>query len=104
MLFRSCDQCQFLGHFKEFDLYACGKEDDQFYFHVDTVIARRSDEGGDYSSGAAFSFIEDKEPSPLKVAMSRCIYRNFKFEPHVQREAWRFIIEPMFKKIAVETE
>lgn len=46
-----CDQCIPLGMTSRADLYFCPKEP--------TVIARYSDEGGDYSSGICFA---DRHP------------------------------------------
>ena len=43
-----CDDCIFLGQYKEFDLYFCP-------MGSQTVIARYSDEGGDYHSGLEFA-------------------------------------------------
>jgi len=42
-----CDNCDYLGRFKEYDLYFCDKES--------TVIGRFSDEGADYTSGMVFA-------------------------------------------------
>lgn len=45
-----CSRCVFLGVFEDADLYACKNEIEA------TVIARFSDEGGNYSSGIAFGY------------------------------------------------
>jgi hypothetical protein len=42
-----CDACQFLGRWNNQDLYYCDGEP--------TVIARRSDDGPDYTSGLCFA-------------------------------------------------
>lgn len=42
-----CDNCDYLGRFKEYDLYFCDNEP--------TVIGRFSDEGADYTSGMVFA-------------------------------------------------
>jgi hypothetical protein len=47
-----CRTCEFLGQYKEFDLYYCSNEP--------TIIARYSDEGGDYGSGLVFGVTSDK--------------------------------------------
>ena len=98
-----CDKCRFLGHFNEFDLYACGQlapGDEGKIFDkivVSTVIGRRSNDGGDYCSGTAFAFLENEV---LRQAMARVIYRSADFiiSDSTKAEAWRFIIEPMLQK------
>jgi NCAIR mutase (PurE)-related protein len=45
-----CDRCTFLGEHGAVDLYVCARNG-----AADTVIARRSDEGSDYSSGLVFA-------------------------------------------------
>lgn len=47
-----CQKCEFLGQYKEYDLYFCPNEP--------TIIARYSDEGGDYGSGLVFGVTSDK--------------------------------------------
>jgi hypothetical protein len=47
-----CDECVFLGTFEGNDLYRCGMP-------VETVIARRSSSGPDYSSGIEFAVYGD---------------------------------------------
>lgn len=44
-----CDDCKFLGHFENYDLYACRQS------WGPTVIARYGDEGGEYISGLTVS-------------------------------------------------
>jgi len=44
-----CAACEFLGRWKEFDLYYCRQRG------IPTVIARWSDEGQDYYSGLVFA-------------------------------------------------
>lgn len=45
-----CPACQFLGHYKEYDLYFCDNEIAVFK----TVIARFGNEGPEYASGMPF--------------------------------------------------
>jgi len=59
-----CTSCIFLGQSGKADLYAC-----QVRGRVDTVIARYSDEGSDYSSGILFA---DKE-GPINEAFERAL-------------------------------
>ena len=47
-----CKMCEFLGQYKEYDLYFCPNEP--------TIIARYSDEDGDYGSGLVFGVTSDK--------------------------------------------
>jgi len=100
-----CDKCEFLGTHKQFDLYACGNKDpkDEDKIEVNTVIARYSSESGDYSSGATFGFIGD---GPLKIAMARVIYQRFRFtlHPSIIAEAFRYVVEPIYVKIATTEE
>jgi len=109
-----CKRCRFIGHYKEFDLYACGPsapgEAGEVFdkIEVDTVVARRSSDPGDYLSGSCFAFINVERNEcdhPLTQAMARVIYTSHEFtiQDRVMREAWRCIVEPMFKKIATES-
>ncbi len=47
-----CDECFYLGHYEEYDLYY---HSDERGSPIETVIARRSSEGSDYISGMVFS-------------------------------------------------
>ncbi len=61
-----CEQCIYLGEFSEQDLYFCEQGG------IPTVIARWSDEGGDYNSGiAAAEYIAE-----LKEAKDRAKARG----------------------------
>ena len=60
-----CEKCKPLGEFGEADLYYC----DAQAIGGATVIARHSDEGGDYQSGLVFA---DKIPA-LGEAKKRAI-------------------------------
>ena len=62
-----CNTCVFLGQWKEYDLYYCSGEP--------TVVARWSDEGGDYNSGIVFA--ERGLIPQLVVAYKRSIKRGF---------------------------
>lgn len=42
-----CNNCEYLGRYREYDLYFCGREP--------TVLARYSDQGSDYISGLVFA-------------------------------------------------
>ncbi len=102
-----CKKCKFLGTFREFDLYACGEEVDVEKIEVETLIARRSSEPSDYSSGAEFAFTEtpaERKDNPLVQAMARVVYRRgcFEIPDRIKAAAWRHIIEPMFAEIAQE--
>jgi len=46
-----CPRCTFLGQWNEFDLYFCPQGS------LPTVIARRSSEGPDYTSGMALAHL-----------------------------------------------
>jgi len=52
-----CDACIFLGQYKKYDLYFCGKGS----LVSTTVILRYSDEGGDYHSGLTFTVTSGEE-------------------------------------------
>lgn len=63
-----CETCTFLGHYNEHDLYHCKST-------APTVIARRSDDPPDYSSGLMFAGLMFAEHAmvgnalyPLRVA------------------------------------
>lgn len=60
-----CESCKFLGHYKNQDLYFCENEFDS------TVIARRSSDGPDYSSGMVFATPDGS--APLYEAKKRAI-------------------------------
>ena len=61
-----CDNCEYLGHFDEHDLYYCPKGGP-------TVIARWGGDGPDYASGMAiaeawdFKRLKDNAPSYSKA-------------------------------------
>lgn len=64
-----CDRCLFLGRYNNVDLYVCARSN-----IADTVIARHSSEGSDYTSGLIFAhrnIIPD-----LSEAMERAIARG----------------------------
>lgn len=42
-----CQQCRYLGPYKEYDLYVCSHKDQK----IDTVVARYSSDGPEYYSG-----------------------------------------------------
>ena len=48
-----CDNCQYVGNFKEYDLYFCNT--------TPTVIARYGNEGSEYASGMVFATPEGIE-------------------------------------------
>ena len=58
-----CNNCDYLGRYKECDLYYCDNEI--------TVIARFSDEGADYTSGMMFARADASKP--LYEAKKRAI-------------------------------
>lgn len=64
-----CDCCQYLGDYKSkdtiFDLYSHGEGNDC------ELIARYSSEGGDYSSGLIFAYVEKDSSHPLVEAKRR---------------------------------
>lgn len=52
MFTHDCEQCVFLGHYNNHDLYYCGHPDVQQ--GIPTLIARWGNDGPEYSSGMAF--------------------------------------------------
>jgi len=73
-----CDHCDFLGQYYDYDLYACVRE-----CKMDTIIARKSSELSDYSSGLEFALhygaLEDWEvPSKYNYAYVYPLFEAFK--------------------------
>ncbi len=64
-----CDNCKPLGEFGDADLYYCGEQ----LIGDNTVIARYSDDGADYTSGLALA---DKIPA-LGEARKRAIAAGY---------------------------
>ena len=64
-----CEDCIFLGHFEEYDLYYCPDDNPV----LTTVIARYGDIGDQYMSGLSSSC------SPLMEAKGRARKRGFVF-------------------------
>jgi len=66
-----CSDCNYLGQYKEYDLYICLSEP--------TLIARWSSKGPEYNSGVVFGII-GKEGHPLRECLIRALkvpeYRN----------------------------
>jgi len=54
-----CDRCEFLGQYREYDLYFCPSEP--------TIICRFSSHGHEYKSGLVFALTVDYSPSPEYV-------------------------------------
>ena len=65
-----CNICEFLGQYREYDLYYCLKNM--------TIIERYSDEGGDYSSGLVFGVIGHENCS--REALVRALRTGHKQE------------------------
>jgi hypothetical protein len=66
-----CKSCQFLGQHGKYDLYACINQGDVF----GTVVARKSGDDPDYSSGIEFA---DNLENPLHEAFERALGMGFK--------------------------
>lgn len=69
-----CYVCSFLGQYKEYDLYFCSR----MSLIDTTVIARFSNEEGDYASGLTFGVTggnigDNTNVSKLKVALYRAL-------------------------------
>lgn len=60
-----CGECEFLGQYKEYDLYYCEKEP--------TVIARYGNDGPEYMSGISFVGVSE----PLTIAYKRWKNKNY---------------------------
>ena len=64
-----CDNCKFLGMFKDYDLYFCNQGG-----NIPTVIARYGNEGHEYLSGISPRLTND---GPLYIAKMRAIGKGF---------------------------
>lgn len=64
-----CPQCKFLGHFNQFDLYFCEQ------LCGPTVIARKSDDPPDYTSGISFGIKNNR--SELHEALVRALAAGY---------------------------
>jgi hypothetical protein len=73
---------------------------------VTTVLARRSSQPSDYSSGLEFAFHSHKDVmNPLRQAAARVMYMSHRFiiADEMKETAWRHIIEPMYKGFVTES-
>lgn len=76
-----CFLCEYLGQYKNYDLYYCAGEP--------TVVCRYSDEGSDYSSGLDFALTEELpdygkgELTHYQVALIRALRKSDKIKTEI---------------------
>lgn len=71
-----CEACKFRGRFNGMDVYKC----DSGKATGETIILRRSDEGGDYESMDVYYVFMCKDGYPLKTAAMLCAIFSELFE------------------------
>lgn len=91
-----CTQCEFLGSYIGWDLYACVKRSKVAgRSKLENVIARRSDDPADYRSGWVTAFTEVDSENPLVVALGLVIKaEKLKIPEEIKLRAWDYYVAP----------
>lgn len=91
-----CRQCEFLGWYNEWDLYACVKRSKVAgRSKLENVVARRSDEPADYRSGWVTAFTEVDSENPLIMALGLVVKaEKLKLPEEIKLRAWDYFVAP----------
>jgi hypothetical protein len=91
-----CAQCEFLGRYIEWDLYACVKRSKVAgRSKLENVVARKSEDPADYLSGWVAAFTELDGENPLVMALGLALKsEKFKIPDDIKLRAWDYYVAP----------